>query len=77
MQLNILIFGQLVDITGKSRIILQDIPDTETLKNQLQKKYPHLSELPYLIAVDKEVVSINTFLNDNSEVALLPPYAGG
>ncbi|MES1221950.1 MAG: MoaD/ThiS family protein [Bacteroidota bacterium] len=77
MQVTILIFGQLADITGKSAITLTDIADTETLKKQLQKQYPGLSEFPFLIAVDKEVVSENTILNDNCIVALLPPYAGG
>ncbi|MBS1576251.1 MAG: MoaD/ThiS family protein [Bacteroidetes bacterium] len=77
MQINILIFGQLADIIGENKIDLWDIPDTEALKMYLQKRYPGLSDLPYLIAVDKEVISANTVLNNNSEVALLPPYAGG
>ena len=77
MQVNVLIFGQLADIIGQNKLDLRDIPDTETLKTYLQEKYPGLSDLPYLIAVDKEVVSANTVLNYNSEVALLPPYAGG
>jgi len=77
MQINILIFGQLAEITRSRQVIFNDINDTETLKNVLQEKYPALSELPYLIAVDKEIVSANTILNDKSIVALLPPYAGG
>ena len=77
MQINILIFGQLAEITRSREVIFNDINDTETLKNVLQEKYPGSSELPYLIAVDKEIVSANTILNDKSIVALLPPYAGG
>jgi molybdopterin synthase sulfur carrier subunit len=77
MTVNILIFGQLADIIGTNKLNLRDIADTGTLKVYLQEKYPALSDLPYLIAVDKEVVSVNTIIKDNSEVALLPPYAGG
>jgi len=77
MQVSVLIFGQITDIIGQNKLDLHDIADTNTLKIYLQKKYPGLSDLPYLIAIDKEVVSVNTILNNNSEVALLPPYAGG
>ncbi|MBK5270733.1 MAG: MoaD/ThiS family protein, partial [Bacteroidia bacterium] len=31
----------------------------------------------YLIAVQKEIISSDTVLNNNDTVALLPPYAGG
>lgn len=77
MQTHILIFGQLADIFGNNKIVLHGITDTDGLKNHLQKQYPGISGLPYLIAVDKEIVSGNTIINENSEIALLPPYAGG
>ena len=77
MQVTILIFGQLAEITGSRSIAIHDISDTETLKEWLQEKYPALIKFPYLIAVNKDVVSANTLLDHNSIVALLPPYAGG
>ena len=77
MQVNILLFGRLTDITGKSSFTLPDVADTDTLVQQLQQQYPAFINTPYIIAVNKDVIQGNTKLADNSEVALLPPYSGG
>ena len=76
MPISILIFGQLTDIAGTS-LSLKDIPDTDSLVKKLNELYPELSEKKYVIAVDKQVVTTNTILNDNNMVALLPPFSGG
>ena len=77
MQVNVIIFGQLTDITGSNTITINGVEDTDKLIRQLHVSYPALADFPYLIAVEKEIVSSNTLLNDNCTVALLPPYAGG
>ncbi len=77
MTVNILFFGQLRDITNNDALTLNDVTDTDSLIQQLNKYYPSLSEFPYIVAVDKEVISSNIVLKDNCTVALLPPYAGG
>jgi len=77
MAINILFFGQLRDITNNNTLTLNNVPDTDSLMQQLKKSYPSLAGYPYLIAVDKELISSNTTLSDNCTVALLPPYAGG
>jgi len=43
----------------------------------LHAKYPGLKGSPYIMAVDKEVISGNTNLSGESIVAILPPYSGG
>jgi molybdopterin synthase sulfur carrier subunit len=77
MQVNVIIFGQLTDITGSNAITINDVDNTDKLIRHLHNSYPALAEFPYLIAVEKEVISTNTTLNNNCTVALLPPYAGG
>ena len=77
MNVNIIIFGQLRDITGSSNIAINHIDDTNELRKELELKYPALSNAKYVIAVDKKLVSENTILSDNSTVALLPPFSGG
>ena len=77
MQVNIVAFGHMTEIIGKSGITLQNVPNTDQLRLQLQRLYPALKEAKYLIAIDKEIVSENTVLRDNHMIALLPPYAGG
>lgn len=77
MNVTILIFGQLAEITGKQRFAMNDVADTDALVKQLTMLYPALSGSKYVIAVDKEVVKGNTVLQPNATVALLPPFSGG
>jgi molybdopterin converting factor small subunit len=76
MPVNIVVFGQLTDITGSS-LSLENVTDTDALLSQLNGLYPALAEKKYVIAVDKRVVSTNTALTDDATVALLPPFSGG
>jgi len=76
MTINILIFGQLADITGNT-LSLENVTDTNTLVKELHSLYPVLSDSKYMIAVNNKMVNENTILNANSTVALLPPFSGG
>ena len=76
MSIQIILFGQLADIAGKS-VFVNDVADTDSLINALNKTYPALAESKYVIAVNKEVITSNTLLNENHVVALLPPFSGG
>lgn len=76
MQVKVIIFGQLTDITGNS-LSLNDVTDTDSLLKVLNRQYPALADKKFVVAVDKQVVTGNTSLTDNSTVALLPPFSGG
>ncbi|HTB52165.1 MAG TPA: MoaD/ThiS family protein [Ferruginibacter sp.] len=77
MQVNISIFGPLTDIITKDNLVINDINDTNTLTEQLNKTYPALATIKYAIAVNKNIITNNTILNDNDTVALMPPFSGG
>lgn len=77
MPITVLLFGQIMDLTQCSSLALEDIPDTDNLKATLLERYPALSTLPYVMAVDKKAISKNTPLSPGSVVALLPPFSGG
>ena len=76
MSMHIIFFGRLADIAGNS-VFVHDVADTDSLINALQNTYPALAEAKYVIAVNKQVITSNTLLNENSVVALLPPFSGG
>jgi len=76
MSIRIILFGQLADIAGNS-VFVNDVTDTDGLISVLNKTYPAFAESKYVIAVNKEVITSNTLLNENNEVALLPPFSGG
>lgn len=77
MQINLIIFGRLTDITGKSTMTLSGMPDTNTLIKNIHELYPLLAVNKYVVAVDRKIISGNTVLNENSIVALMPPFSGG
>ncbi|MES1215331.1 MAG: MoaD/ThiS family protein [Bacteroidota bacterium] len=77
MQVNVIIFGQLKDITGSKNLVVEEMDSTDRLIKHLNSVYPDLINKKYLIAVEKEIISADTILNNNDTVALLPPYAGG
>ena len=77
MSVQVMIFGQLTDILGNRPITIDGVADTGELVAQLNQRYPALTNAPYIIAVDKQIVNGNTALAGNNTVALLPPFAGG
>ena len=77
MQVHLTLFGQLADITGRTEMILHDIPDTETLIKTLHDLYPSLASAKYAIALNKKVIRENTILSGDNNIALLPPFSGG
>ena len=62
MQITILFFGQLTDITGQQSIQLEDIPDTDTLSLLLHQQFPALANSKYAIAIDKKLINSNKML---------------
>lgn len=77
MQVHLTLFGQLADITGKTEMILHDIPDTATLIETLNEMYPSMAKVKYAIALNKKVIKENTVLSGDNNIALLPPFSGG
>ncbi len=77
MPIRVLFFGQLFDITGQHESMVEGIEDTETLIQFLNAQYPDLKNCKCIIAVDKKIIMENTLLNENSMVALMPPFSGG
>ena len=76
MSIQIILFGQLADIAGNA-VSVDNVADTDSLISKLHTAYPALAEAKYAIAVNKQVITSNTSLNENSVVALLPPFSGG
>ncbi len=77
MNVNVLVFGQIADITGKESLSITGVASTDELVQLLQQKYSGLKELKYLVAVNKKIIQQSTELKDNDTVALLPPFSGG
>ena len=77
MEINILAFGQIAEITGRPAWTMTGINSTDELQDILSQTYPALKTLSYKLAVDKKMVQENTPLSHNATVALLPAFSGG
>lgn len=77
MEINLLSFGQIADITGKSAWKMVGVKDTNELIKNLEEQFPALSTVRYSIAVNKKLIQENTVLNEKDTIALLPPFSGG
>jgi len=77
MPIQIMIFGQLTDIINSNELTFTGIADTNSLVSELNKRYPSLAGTRYMMAVNKQTVTANTVLKEDSIVALLPPFSGG
>lgn len=75
--MTIKIFGQLNDIVESNLIQMNNVADTDELLQQLQLKYPDLINAKFKIAVNRSIIQSNTILQQDAEIALLPPFSGG
>ncbi|HUZ62035.1 MAG TPA: MoaD/ThiS family protein [Hanamia sp.] len=70
-------FGQLTDIFERETISIESVKDLNELKEKLIKSFPALSQKSFVIAVNKQIIHNNVSLNEDAEIALLPPFSGG
>lgn len=77
MEINVLAFGQIADITGKSQWKITGVKNSEELQGELAGEFPALIAITYSIAINKNVIQKNTPLKNGDTVALLPPFSGG
>ncbi len=76
MQVEVITFGLISDITGQKSFHMQ-ARDLDELKSLLLDQFPKLQDQHYAIAVNREFVTGNIEFPDHAEVALLPPFSGG
>ncbi len=78
MILKLKYFGMIAEAIGKAEEAINFSENTiGELDGFLKTKYVKLSALNYQFAVNQTMVEQNEKLNDNDEIALLPPFAGG
>lgn len=79
MEITIKYFGLIAETVAKQEEVLVRSNSTtlEELKADLEQQYPILKEKEYQIAVNQELVKTNISITENTEIALLPAFAGG
>lgn len=77
MNVKILSFGKIADLLPAAQWDMTEVETVQDVRDQLEKQFPELRGLRYLIAVDKKIADDAMALAENSVVALLPPFSGG
>ncbi len=77
MKINIVTFGKLSELIKKKVLEVEPGIDVFSLKKFLAREFPQINQLDFKIAVNMELVNENYIIEENSEIVLLPPFAGG
>jgi molybdopterin converting factor small subunit len=80
MNVQVNYFGMIAEAVNAERedIEIRELLPIRDLKEMLETKYPALKKMDYRIAVNHSFADDPDFeLLKDSEVALLPPFAGG
>jgi len=82
MQINILFFATLKDVTGEKRLQLEISSDTTTLgtvRDTLIQRYPDAEAniKAALASINEEYAFAEDAVNDGDEIAFFPPVSGG
>ncbi len=82
MIINVIMFGIAHEIFGEGKVEVEfshtDSSAVSNLKSLLEKHQPALKELgSYVIAVNNEYATDDYVINENDEVAVIPPVSGG
>lgn len=77
MEINVLFFGVLAEVTKTGFRHYTDVRSFEDLRGKIENEFPEMVHYTYRVAVNKEMAGDDPIINDRDEVALLPPFAGG
>ncbi len=79
MEITVQYYGMLAEITGRANELLtvKDNLSVGELRESILSKYPGVINKKYKVAVNLQLSGDEVFVNPDSEVALLPPFAGG
>lgn len=77
MEINVLFFGVLAEVTGTSFKSYFDIRSLADLKIKIRDEFPEVEHYSFRISVNNELTNDETELHNGDEVAFLPPFAGG
>lgn len=70
-------FGIVAEKLAASEIELSGVSDTDGILRWIREEHPSLNNVYIGIAVNRKMISENTPVTPESDIALLPPFSGG
>jgi molybdopterin synthase sulfur carrier subunit len=77
MQVKVLFFGVLAEVTGTNCKHYNEVKSLGDLKLRIRDDFPEISHYNYRFSLNSAIIDDDPELNDEDEVALMPPFAGG
>jgi molybdopterin synthase sulfur carrier subunit len=77
MEVKVLFFGVLTEVTGTAIKHYRNVKSIGSLKLRLIDDYPEIIHFDFRIALNNEMINSDHELNEGDEIALMPPFAGG
>lgn len=76
-KINVVLFGVLEEIAGGSNVLIENINNTDELKNALTSKFPDFAKYNIILANNNSIINKNTILKSGDTVSVMPPFSGG
>lgn len=77
MEIKVLFFGVLAEVTKTMFKHYTDISSFSDLRFRIQDEFPEMVHYNFRIAVNSEIINEDPELKNGDEIAFLPPFAGG
>lgn len=77
MEITVLFFGVLAEVTGTRIKHYRDIMAFGDLKHRIGDDYPEIFHYNFRVAVNNKIINDDPLLSPGDIVAYLPPFAGG
>jgi molybdopterin synthase sulfur carrier subunit len=77
MEVKVLFFGVLAEITGTNLKIYRNVRTLDDLKIRIIDDYPEIVHYNFRISYNNVFTNTDHTLNNGDEIAYMPPFAGG
>jgi molybdopterin converting factor small subunit len=77
MEVKVLFFGVLAEVSGTSFKHYRDVKSISDLNLRIQDDFPEIVHYNFRISLNSEITDKDSLLKSGDEIALMPPFAGG
>jgi len=77
MQVKVLFFGVLTDVTGTVIRHYNDVRTSAELRFRIEDDYPEIVHYNFRVSHNNVLITDDVVLSDGDELAYMPPFAGG